>query len=134
MLEVFGIAFSIMGLVSSILSHGCSNFTGVIVVILSTPVHANEGLQLPSIASTLAYSIPAGPVGLVWGWFLASLFIFIVGLAMSDLASSVSCLFPPKSVSGRPKLPKWDTVSDSFSLLPLLSQVPAMPIQVLTIL
>ena len=36
MIEVFGIAFSIMGL-------------------------------LPSIASTLAYSIPAGPVGLVWG-------------------------------------------------------------------
>lgn len=35
MLEVFGMAFSIMGL-------------------------------LPSIASTLAYSIPAGPVGLVW--------------------------------------------------------------------
>ncbi|KAJ9616640.1 GABA-specific high-affinity permease [Cladophialophora chaetospira] len=58
MLEVFGIAFAIMGL-------------------------------LPSIASTLAYSIPAGPVGLVWGWFLASLFIFIVGLAMSDLASSM---------------------------------------------
>jgi hypothetical protein len=35
MIEVFGIAFSIIGL-------------------------------LPSIASTLAYSIPAGPVGLVW--------------------------------------------------------------------
>lgn len=35
MLEVFGIAFSIMGL-------------------------------LPSIASTLTYAIPAGPVGMVW--------------------------------------------------------------------
>ena len=35
MIEVFGIAFSIMGL-------------------------------LPSIASTLVYSIPAGPVGMVW--------------------------------------------------------------------
>ena len=35
MIEVFGIAFSIMCL-------------------------------LPSIASTLAYSIPAGPVGMVW--------------------------------------------------------------------
>lgn len=51
MIEVFGIAFSIMGL-------------------------------LPSIASTLSYSIPAGPVGLVWGWFLASGCIFVVGLAM----------------------------------------------------
>lgn len=39
MIEVFGIAFSIMGL-------------------------------LPSIASTLAYSIPAGPVGLVWVSYL----------------------------------------------------------------
>lgn len=37
MIEVFGIAFSIMGL-------------------------------LPSIASTLAYSIPAGPAGMVWSW------------------------------------------------------------------
>ncbi|KAA6412038.1 MAG: gaba permease [Lasallia pustulata] len=58
MLEVFGIAFSIMGL-------------------------------LPSIASTLSYSIPAGPVGMVWGWFLASGFIFIVGLAMADLGSAM---------------------------------------------
>lgn len=56
--EIFGIAFSIMGL-------------------------------LPSIASTLAYSIPAGPVGLVWGWFLASMFVFMVGLAMADLGSAM---------------------------------------------
>ena len=41
MIEVFGIAFSIMGL-------------------------------LPSIASTLAYSIPAGPVGMVWVGVAAS--------------------------------------------------------------
>ena len=58
MIEVFGIAFSIMGL-------------------------------LPSIASTLAYSIPAGPAGMVWGWFVASTFIFIVGLAMADLGSAM---------------------------------------------
>ncbi|MCJ1232492.1 GABA-specific high-affinity permease [Varicellaria rhodocarpa] len=58
MIEVFGIAFSIMGL-------------------------------LPSIASTLSYSIPAGPVGLVWGWFLASGLIFVVGLAMADLGSAM---------------------------------------------
>ncbi len=58
MVEVFGIAFAIMGL-------------------------------LPSIASTLSFSIPAGPVGLVWGWFLASMFIFVVGLAMADLGSSM---------------------------------------------
>ncbi|KAL9078174.1 MAG: hypothetical protein Q9157_002897 [Trypethelium eluteriae] len=62
---------------------------------------------LPSIASTLSYSIPAGPVGMVWvrpppfdlvfantllssqGWFLASTFIFIVGVAMADLGSAM---------------------------------------------
>jgi hypothetical protein len=58
MIEVFGIAFAIMGL-------------------------------LPSIASTLSFSIPAGPVGLTWGWFLASGCIFVVGLAMADLGSSM---------------------------------------------
>ena len=58
MIEVFGIAFSIMGL-------------------------------LPSIASTLSFSIPAGPAGMVWGWFLASMFIFIVGVAMADLGSAM---------------------------------------------
>lgn len=58
MIEVFGIAFSIMGL-------------------------------LPSIASTLSFSVPAGPVGMVWGWFLASMFIFIVGVAMADLGSAM---------------------------------------------
>jgi amino acid transporter len=58
MIEVFGIAFSIMGL-------------------------------LPSIASTLAYSIPSGPAGMVWSWFLASGFIFVVGLAMADLGSAM---------------------------------------------
>jgi amino acid transporter len=44
---------------------------------------------LPSIASTLAYSLPAGPAGLVWGWFVASGFIFVVGLAMADLGSAM---------------------------------------------
>ncbi|KAL4865450.1 hypothetical protein BDV12DRAFT_211039 [Aspergillus spectabilis] len=67
--QVFAIAFSIMGL-------------------------------LPSIASTLSFSIPAGPVGMVWvppspvvvygaGWLAASVFIFIVGLSMADLASAM---------------------------------------------
>ncbi|KAF2843564.1 amino acid transporter [Patellaria atrata CBS 101060] len=57
-IEIFGIAFSIMGL-------------------------------LPSIASTLVYSIPAGPVGMVWGWFIASMLIFVIGLAMADLGSAM---------------------------------------------
>jgi len=58
MLEVFGIASSIMGL-------------------------------LASIAGTLSYSVPAGPAGMVWGWFLVSMFIFFVGLAMADLGSAM---------------------------------------------
>ncbi|KAF2485763.1 gaba permease [Neohortaea acidophila] len=58
MFEIFGIAFSIIGL-------------------------------LPSIAATLTYSIPAGPAGMVWSWFLACMFIFIVGLAMADLGSAM---------------------------------------------
>ncbi|KAM0121386.1 GABA-specific high-affinity permease [Aspergillus fumigatus] len=57
-LEIFAVAFSIMGLV-------------------------------PSIASTIAFSLPAGPVGMVWGWFTASILIFFVGLAMADMASAM---------------------------------------------
>lgn len=89
MVEVFGIAFSIMGL-------------------------------LPSIASTLAYSIPAGPVGMVWvrghprlllpikrlmrpqGWFLASGFIFVVGLAMVTYFISIFHIKFPKLMILRP--------------------------------
>ncbi|KMP07126.1 GABA transporter [Coccidioides immitis RMSCC 2394] len=57
-IQVFAIAFSIMGL-------------------------------LPSIASTLSFSVPGGPAAMVWGWFMASGFIFIVGLAMADLGSAL---------------------------------------------
>ncbi|KAL4747822.1 hypothetical protein BDW72DRAFT_206165 [Aspergillus terricola var. indicus] len=56
--QIFAIAFSIMGLV-------------------------------PSIASTIPFSLPAGPAGMVWGWLTASILIFTVGLAMSDMASSM---------------------------------------------
>ncbi|KAI9807069.1 MAG: hypothetical protein M1825_005786 [Sarcosagium campestre] len=56
--QIFGVAFSIMGL-------------------------------LPAIASTIQYAIPAGPVGLVWGWLFATGFIFVVGLAMADLGSAM---------------------------------------------
>ncbi|RDW67269.1 putative GABA permease (Uga4) [Aspergillus mulundensis] len=57
-LQIFAVAFSIMGLV-------------------------------PSIASTIAFSLPAGPAGMVWGWFTASILIFTVGLAMADMASAM---------------------------------------------
>ncbi|KAF8461313.1 amino acid/polyamine transporter I [Gautieria morchelliformis] len=56
--EVFGISFSIIGL-------------------------------LPSIASVLFFAVPnGGPVGLVWGWLIASCFILTIGMAMAELASA----------------------------------------------
>lgn len=57
-IQVFGIAFSIMGL-------------------------------LPSIASVLTSGLVTGPAGLVWGWFIASFFIFCVGLSMSFMGSAI---------------------------------------------
>ena len=57
-LQVFGIAFSIMGL-------------------------------LPSIASTLSVGLESGPAGLVWGWFLSSIFILCIGISMAFLGSAI---------------------------------------------
>ncbi|KDQ08717.1 hypothetical protein BOTBODRAFT_118262 [Botryobasidium botryosum FD-172 SS1] len=57
-LESFGLAFSVFGLV-------------------------------PSIATVMSYPIPnGGPVAMVWGWFVASLFILCIGMSMGELASS----------------------------------------------
>lgn len=57
-LEVFAVAFSFMG-------------------------------PLPSLASVLVYSIPnGGPAAMVWGWLVASAFIFTTGLSMAELASA----------------------------------------------
>ncbi|TKX25006.1 amino acid permease-like protein 1 [Elsinoe australis] len=57
-IDVFGIAFSTMGL-------------------------------LPSKASTMSYSIPAGPAVMIWEWFIAGGLIFIVGTSMAELGSSL---------------------------------------------
>lgn len=57
-LQVFGIAFSIMGL-------------------------------LPSIATTLSYTLPSGPYGMIWGWFVCSFCIMTVGLSMAELGSAL---------------------------------------------
>jgi amino acid transporter len=75
-LEVFGIAFSIIGL-------------------------------LPSIASVLVFALPnGGPAAMVWGWAVASIGVFFVGLSMAELASAaptsggvMSFLCCPESVS-----------------------------------
>lgn len=57
-LQVFGIAFSIMGL-------------------------------LPSITTTAATGLESGPVGFVWGWFIAGFFILLTGVSMSFLGSAI---------------------------------------------
>ncbi|EUC65010.1 APC amino acid permease, partial [Rhizoctonia solani AG-3 Rhs1AP] len=44
---------------------------------------------VPSIASSLVYSLPyGGPVSMVWGWLAASVMIMFVGLALAELASA----------------------------------------------
>lgn len=57
-LQVFGVAFSIMSL-------------------------------LPSIATTLNFSLTAGPIGMTWGWLVASTFIMTVGISMSEMGSAM---------------------------------------------
>lgn len=57
-IQVFGIAFSIMSL-------------------------------LPSIATTLSFSLPAGPVGMTWGWLLPVFCILTVGASMSEMGSAM---------------------------------------------
>lgn len=43
---------------------------------------------LPSISSILAQGIIAGPAGLLWGWVISSMFIFLIGVSMSENGSS----------------------------------------------
>ncbi|GME99781.1 unnamed protein product [Ambrosiozyma monospora] len=56
--QIFGTAFSIMGL-------------------------------LPSISSTAASGLSSGPSGFLWSWLIASIFIFCVGLSISELGSAI---------------------------------------------
>lgn len=43
----------------------------------------------PSIASVLTYQLPAGGVGLTWGWFVPCIFILSLGINMSEMASAM---------------------------------------------
>lgn len=58
-LQVFGIPFSIMGLI------------------------------VPSVASVISMGLACGPAGLVWGWFIAGCLVFCVGVSMSFLGSAI---------------------------------------------
>lgn len=44
---------------------------------------------LPSIALTLSIGLESGPAGLVWGWFLAGIFILCTGISMTFLGTSL---------------------------------------------
>lgn len=44
---------------------------------------------VPSITTTAGIGLATGPVGLVWGWFIAGAFILCVGTSLSFLASSI---------------------------------------------
>lgn len=44
---------------------------------------------LPGIASLLGTALTAGPAGAIWSWAIASVFIFLIGVSMSELASAI---------------------------------------------
>lgn len=44
---------------------------------------------LPSIASTMSFSLLAGAAGMTWGWFTASFFIMTVGISMAEMGSAM---------------------------------------------
>ncbi|GMF81192.1 unnamed protein product [[Candida] boidinii] len=56
--QIFGIAYSIMGL-------------------------------LPSIASVAGTGLTSGSSGFVWSWAVASFFILLIGISMSELGSAI---------------------------------------------
>ncbi|CAN6597650.1 GABA-specific permease [Trichomonascus vanleenenianus] len=43
---------------------------------------------LPSIAASMSYALPAGPVGMTWGWLCASVCILLVGISMAEMGSA----------------------------------------------
>ncbi|KAH9948494.1 APC amino acid permease [Amylocystis lapponica] len=73
-LEVFGIAFSIIGLLPSIAYVG--------------PIFCAQPLT-GVCSSVLFYSVPnGGASAMVWGWLVASFFILLVGMSMAELGSA----------------------------------------------
>jgi amino acid transporter len=44
---------------------------------------------MPSIASTIQYSLLGGPVGMTWGWLIPSICILSVGTALGELGSAL---------------------------------------------
>lgn len=96
-LEVFGIAFSIIGLLPSIAS----------VLVYALP--------------------NGSPAAMVWGWFVASLGALSVGISMAELASAAPTSGAVKSFSPANKAASFKTFSsialllDIFLILPSLS-------------
>lgn len=80
----------------------------------------------PSIASILIDQIPAGGVGLTWGWFIPCIFIFMIGISMSEMASAMptagglyfwTYLYAPKSWKWKSLLSFICGYSDTLGLI-----------------
>lgn len=101
-LEVFGIAFSIIGLLPSIAS----------VLVYALP--------------------NGGPVAMVWGWAVASLGTLLVGISMAELASAAPTSGGVTSVSAAHETTLLRGLSpvalllDTFFIFPTLSKSTGM--------
>ncbi|KAG2131546.1 hypothetical protein BD769DRAFT_1386751 [Suillus cothurnatus] len=75
-LEVFGVAFSIVGLLPSI--------------AYDASLYRDEFSTYETLfRSVLFNAMPnGGPLAMVWGWLFACAFIMCIGLAMAELASA----------------------------------------------
>lgn len=95
--EVFGIAFSIIGLLPSVAS----------VLVYALP--------------------NGGPVAMVWGWLVASLGILLVGISMAELASAAPTSGGVSSLSAARGTAWLNGLSSAALLLDTFPIIPALP-------
>lgn len=96
-LEVFGVAFSIIGLLPSIAS----------VLVYALP--------------------NGGPVAMVWGWAVASIGVLLVGISMAELASAAPTSGGVTSFSATLGTTMLSDLSSSALLLDTFLIFPALP-------
>ena len=96
-LEVFGVAFSIIGLLPSIAS----------VLVYALP--------------------NGGPVAMVWGWAVASIGVLLVGISMAELASAAPTSGGVTSFSATLGTTMLSDLSPSALLLDTFLIFPALP-------
>lgn len=75
-LELFGVAFSIQGVLPSIAR-------------VASLIYGPCRRSYLAHSSVLVYSIPyGGPVSLVWGWAVCSIFLMFIATAIAELGSA----------------------------------------------